>query len=264
VNAAGLWLLDHEGLKRLDQPAAGVSPGPQDEGLAAIWSTDAKEVIFTRLPGRSWRQPLDRPDLGRPLPGASGFATDWSRDGRYLLLQRPGQSPTVDIEIHDLTSGETRPWLATAFNEAQGRMSPDSRWVAYASDSSGRMEVYVRNLARPESPTPVSTNGGTYPSWRSDGHELYFLGPNDELMSAEVSDDGGTLRIGAPTQLFRIALNDIVRDFVSPYEPAPDGQRFLLNVPDSPTPLLSWPTSDRPSRLVLGIGQYNAGLSSCW
>jgi len=69
-----------------------------------------------------------------------------------------------------------------------------------------------------------------------DGRELFFLGPNDEMMAVEMTGAGRPA--SAPTRLFRIPLNDITRVFESPYDVAPDGQRFLLNVPEMPTPLL--------------------------
>jgi hypothetical protein len=70
------------------------------------------------------------------------------------------------------------------------------------------------------------------------GRELFYLGSNDKLMAVAVSVTNGRLVLGEPTRLFRIPVNDITGRAFSPYDVAPDGQRFLLNVPEAPLPLL--------------------------
>ncbi|HEY7474532.1 MAG TPA: hypothetical protein VH679_05935, partial [Vicinamibacterales bacterium] len=111
------------------------------------------------------------------------------------------------------------------------------QWVAYASNVSGRQEIYVRPFEGDGQPTAVSTNGGAHPLWRRDSNELFFLDPTDDVMAVSLTRSGATLTPGKPQRLFRIPLNDITRTSYAPYGVSPDGQRFLLNVPDRPTPL---------------------------
>jgi eukaryotic-like serine/threonine-protein kinase len=67
------------------------------------------------------------------------------------------------------------PLLATPFNEAQGRISPDGRWLAYACDETGRYEIYLRSLDGNQVNVAVSRQGGVQPRRRLDGKELFFL-----------------------------------------------------------------------------------------
>ena len=69
------------------------------------------------------------------------------------------------------------------FNEAQARISPDGRWIAYVSDSTGTQEVYVRRYPDLDAPRHVSAGGGAQPQWRGDQRELFFLAPDRSLMA---------------------------------------------------------------------------------
>jgi WD40 repeat protein len=125
----------------------------------------------------------------------------------------------------------------TSFDEVQGQFSPDGRWVAYASnESSGRYEIYIRPFPRRGGKWQMSTSGGIYPRWRRDGHELFYVAPDNRMMAApiRVAVDGRTLSPGAPVALFATRLttgNTGNAGYTSraQYAVAPDG-RFLLNV----------------------------------
>ena len=77
-----------------------------------------------------------------------------------------------------------------------------------------------------------------FPHCRGDGKEIYYLDPDSGIMMVPVMTSGATFSVGAATRLFRIPLNDLTLNFVSPFDSSPDGQRFLLNVPDTPSSLL--------------------------
>jgi Tol biopolymer transport system component len=173
------------------------------------------------------------------LKGLRGVPQDWSAQGRWLLItgRASSESTTRDLIAYDLENGTVRAWLATEFAEGAARFSPDGTWVAYTSNSSGRGEVYLRMFEGNGQAIPVSTNGGHWPLWRRDGKELYFLSPGDDVMAVDITRSGASITAGEPRRLFRIPLNDITRSSWSPYQVSADGQRFLLNVPDRPTPL---------------------------
>jgi Tol biopolymer transport system component len=205
--------------------------------LAPVWQVDDKALLFQRG-GGVWRQAVDRETPAEELADSRGMATDWSADGRWILIGfDAGATSQRDIRLYDFHSRTSRDWLATEFNEQQGRFSTDGRWIAYTSDSSGQDEVYVRSFAAGGKAQPVSLGGGSHPRWRRDGRELYFLGPGDEMMAVTVTPLTSTIQIGEPKRLFTLPLNDITRSFVSPYDVTPDGQRFLLNRPDRPDSL---------------------------
>lgn len=165
------------------------------------------------------------------------LATDWSPDGKLLLVTRNGnpEAPSTDIITYDVRTGVKREIVATSANEWAGRFSPDGHRIVYTSNAASQQEIYVRDLAD-TTVVPTEIGSGSHPAWRRDGRELFYLGPNDEIMAVEMTPHGEPS--GPPKQLFRIPLNDITRGFTSPYDVTPDGQRFLLNIPEAPEPLL--------------------------
>ena len=122
-------------------------------------------------------------------------------------------------------------FLQTEFNETRATFSPDGRWIAYQSDESGRLEVYIRPFPGPGGKWQVSTNGGSRPRWRRDGKELFYLGLDNKIMAADIklgsaTVDVGTVRASFPINPFGGAGRDI-------YDVTGDGQRFLVASPGS-------------------------------
>jgi hypothetical protein len=121
------------------------------------------------------------------------------------------------------------PVLRTEFFEGWSHFSPDSHWIAYCSDETGRFEVYVRSFTEGGARvTPgkwqVSAAGGYYPQWRRDGKELFFTTPDGKLMAVPVKA-GSTFAPGIPVALFDTHDGSIE----STFDVTPDGQRFLIN-----------------------------------
>ena len=121
-----------------------------------------------------------------------------------------------------------RPLIATSFNEANAMFSPDGRWIAYASDESGRSEIYVTSLAGPAGRWQVSTRGGRDPAWSPSGRELYYLTEDNRMMSVPIVA-GESFNPGTPTFLFVVRYEPGFRRNV--FCVAPDNQRFLFLVP---------------------------------
>ena len=131
--------------------------------------------------------------------------------------------------------------LKTNFGERVGRFSPDGRWVAYQSNESGRSEINIRPFVAPgtggavddratDGQWQVSTIGGIYPVWRQDGKELYYVGPNGDIMAVPITTTGRTLQAGAPEVLFptRILGGGADGLHFRQYDVSRDG-RFLIN-----------------------------------
>ena len=130
----------------------------------------------------------------------------------------PGRSATSDV----------RPLVQTTFNELNGEISPDGRWVAYQSNESGQDEIYVRPFPDANSGRwLISTGGGTRPLWARSGKELFYLGPSGAVMSAAV-EGGSTFRAGNPTRLFEGRYFMSATSAGRTYDVSPDGQRFLM------------------------------------
>src|SRR5207247_8462096 len=83
------------------------------------------------------------------------------------------------------------PFLHAPFNATPGQFSPGGHWIAYASDESGRYEVYVRPFPPGPGKWKISIGGGELARWRRDGKELYFLSPDRKLMAATVKGGSG-------------------------------------------------------------------------
>jgi hypothetical protein len=127
-------------------------------------------------------------------------------------------------------SRQSSPFTQTPFNEYPAVFSPDGRWVAYASDESGRNEVYVAPFPGLGGKWQVSAAGGHWPRWRRDGRELFFLAPDSRMMAAEIEGRWPTFEIATIRPLFQtqVRLRPNVQGYG--YDVSADGQRFLINM----------------------------------
>jgi len=148
--------------------------------------------------------------------------------------------------------GAARAFVDTLLVETQARFSGDGRWIAYAANVSGRLEVYVKPYGRAGEPRQVSANGGSWPQWRRDNAEIVFVAPDETFMAAQVRINGDELTVGAIRPLFKTRLRTRIRLDAYPYDMTPDGQQFLVNAlieENLSTPLsviLNWPRLLRP------------------
>lgn len=125
-----------------------------------------------------------------------------------------------------LNAPKAVPYLQAPANEIGSVLSPDGRWLAYASDESGRFEIYVQSFPQPGSKRQISAAGGYAPLWRSDGKELFYHAPDGKLMAVSVQS-GTTLETITTTALFEFRTNGNMANTY--YDVTQDGQRFLLS-----------------------------------
>jgi Tol biopolymer transport system component len=160
---------------------------------------------------------------------------DWSRDGRSLVYREfdPGNN-RGDLWILPLTpprpggcpaaAGSPIRYLQTPFDESGARISPDGRWLAYASDETRRSEVYVQSFPAPGSKYQISTGGGILPVWSRDRKELFYISTGRELMAVSVEETSGARFVaGTPKIQFQLPVMS-----VPGYDVSPDGKRFLM------------------------------------
>jgi Tol biopolymer transport system component len=208
-----------------------------------IWSPDGLRVLFPSARKGSYdlyakaATGVGQEDVLIKMGTQNGLATDWSRDGRFILYQRPGVMTRQDLWIAPQTGDQQSvPYLQGPYSETNGMFSPDGRWVAYVSDESGRNEVYVQAFPPSGEKRQISTGGGSDAGWRSDGGELFYLAANRNLMAVPVtigrSSTGPVFEPGVPKLLFPVQGNTINRSYAA----GADGRRFLVSTPiDEPT-----------------------------
>ncbi len=117
--------------------------------------------------------------------------------------------------------------MRSPFADLEPTFSPDGKFIAYASNPTGRYEVFVQPFPATGDRWPVSNSGGRQPIWRKDGKELFFVSDDKKFYSVEIVP-GPTFDYGAPRFLFDMRAN--VFNTRNSYIPSPDGQRFLVNM----------------------------------
>jgi len=136
--------------------------------------------------------------------------------GRDILGYRLDQD-TAELSI-----------LATEYDEISPQISPDGRWLAYASQETGQWEIYVRPFPDVSAGKwAVSREGGFSPRWAHSGRELFYLSPDSVLMAARVQG-GASFQVAERRALFDLPDGVIAGPTVFPFDVAPDDQRFIM------------------------------------
>jgi eukaryotic-like serine/threonine-protein kinase len=161
------------------------------------------------------------------------FATDWSPDSRFVLFNSEDPTRSNDIWALPLDrNGQSFPVVQTNFDEQQAQFSPDGKWIAYQSNESGRVEIYVQPFPGPGNKWPISTNGGSQVRWRRDGKELFYVSLDGRLMAVpiRIATNAAPPEVGTPVMLFTPSLGSAVQqaDYRHQYMVSSDGLRFLV------------------------------------
>ncbi len=207
------------------------------EEVAAVWSRDGStlayriadaagpSLILKRASG------LERETRRFTLPITSMddiIPNSWSLDDKEILFTRQVTSGEY-LELIPVAGGEPTRFLAGKSSETNGQISPDGKWVTYASDESGNWEIYVTSFPGAEGKWQVSRGGGSEPRWLADGKEIFYIAPSGMLMGVPVNG-AGIFTTGTPAPLFQIrGRAPISSTDVFTYDVAKDGKRFLVN-----------------------------------
>jgi Tol biopolymer transport system component len=215
---------------------------PRDN-LVPVWSPDSKHIAFSsnregvfdlyvkETGGGNNEELLLKSPLDK-------FASDWSPDGRFLLYVEVDPKTGADLWLLPF-SGDRKPtpFLKTEFVEGDGVFSPDGRFVAYSSNESGKLELYVRPFKRtgtssrsePEHQKKWQISNGLslYPRWRPDGRELFYRTGDPSVIAVPVKS-APIFELGLPRPLFAPFSG---YGGVSSFAVTRDGQRFLFRVP---------------------------------
>ncbi len=196
-----------------------------DEGSKSypVWSRDGRFLYYSntnRNDGTIYRRSSD--GTGSTVEVASTEDGLWplavSGDGRWLVVGAISSQSGHDILRFDLATKAITPLVATASHDQFPALAPDDRLLAYASEQSGRFEIYVQALGSGSGTWQISREGGLHPHWRSDGRELFYFSRPDTVMVVDV-EPGPVPRFSAPRALFRHPMDD--------FDVTPDGQRIV-------------------------------------
>ncbi|HEY2018760.1 MAG TPA: protein kinase, partial [Bryobacteraceae bacterium] len=191
---ADLWLIDTSGntLQFTDTLAHEGSP---------VWSPDGSRLVFfssgkTEGSFDLYTKPVSGGKMELLFANeAAKYPTDWSHDGRYVLFTAVSPSVTADIWAVSTADHHAGPVLNTIYTEGYASLSPDGRWLAYQSDQSGEMEIYVQPFDGIGPGTRRSwrvskEGGGGMPRWRSDAKELFYVTYSGKMMAVAVHPAG--------------------------------------------------------------------------
>jgi eukaryotic-like serine/threonine-protein kinase len=194
-----------------------------------IWSPDAARLVFAsnRLSfndlyvknsdGAQEEKSIVHDDIDK-------FPNDWSRDGKYILYTRH-----TDLWFVNLLDLKKSLFLKAPSLLRNGQFSPDGKWVAYASNETGKWEIYVTSFPEPRGKWQVSVGGGEQPRWQSDGRELFYLSSDSKMMAVPVTT-GANFEARTPVALFQATPRQPIPIFdLFVYDVSRDGQRFLIN-----------------------------------
>jgi Tol biopolymer transport system component len=187
-----------------------------DPGLDVkpVWTPDGRRIAFSSNRGDKtnlnlyWQRADGSGDAQRLTQSKNNqYAASWHPNGKLLAFYEQTPENGTDLMILPIEGDDATGWkpgkptvfLSTTFGEQEPMFSPDGRWLAYSSTSSGRPEVYVRPFPGPGGLQQVSTTGAAIAMWSRTKPELVFLSANPlQLMAATYFVSGGSFRADKP------------------------------------------------------------------
>ena len=249
-----VWLYDvaSHGLSRLTNNFSGVRP--------VGWSADGRRVVYLAVENGGGVQTRRRvASIPWDLSGPAQMLTDNSAvppedasvgpPNGVLAVRYRGYTLPGDISIAPLDSPSAmRSFVATPADEETPRLSPNGKLLAYGSDETGQLEVYVRPVAGPGGRVQISAGGGSEPVWARDGQSLYYRGP-ERMMLASLT----TTPTVAVTKRDTLFVDTYRKEGKAvQYDVLPSGELLMIK-PEirsggRPTVILNWPELMRRAR----------------
>jgi serine/threonine-protein kinase len=206
-------------------------------GSEPVWAPDGTHLVYSSFDNGRYAIRWVRSDGGgehRKLIDSRDrlTPTSFSSDGKHLAYEQNAEGNrdlyTLPIDLADLENpkpGTPQAFLHTAADERDAMFSPNGRWLAYESNVSGRLEIYVEPFPGPGGKWVVSTGGGTFPRWSRTGHQIFFENSDRQIMVAEYEEKGDSFAPKKP-RLWgetRVAGTGTIRN----YDVTPDGKRIV-------------------------------------
>jgi Tol biopolymer transport system component len=205
------------------------------EEVSGVWSRDGSMIAF-RSNAVGVSVELKKARGFEPQRSIQGFRgsddlipNSWSLDGKQILGTLQFGGGGSNLVLVPVSGEKLAPFLVSRASETSGQISPDGKWVAYASNETGDWEIYATTFPGAAGKWQISRGGGTEPRWRGDGKEIFYIGAHDMLMAVPVNTELA-FSTGAPAPLFQIhGRAEISSTDLFTYDVAKDGKRFLVN-----------------------------------
>ncbi len=230
-NQADIWVyeIEREVLTRFTFEGTNFNP---------LWSPDGSSILYCSfqdgLPCNLFVKPLDDSSSPERLT-SNTFITvplSWTKDN-VVLFETIGDRTGRDISFLRLSDpSRAEPLLETAYSEHPASLSLDGEWIVYASDETGRSEVYVRRFPSLSDKRQISNGGGTQPLWTADDGEIVYRS-GDRMMSVPIVTEP-EIQLGTSTTLFESSFHHGEWGWVN-YDVSRDGQRFAMLQPVAET-----------------------------
>jgi serine/threonine protein kinase len=221
---ADVWIYDLQG-----QSAKRMTFDPAIDSMP-VWSPDGTRVVFSSSRKKTFDLYLKTADGAQEesaieaTPAEDKYPSAWSRDGKYILYTRG-----TNLWLLTFHGFKSQLFLKAPSAMKNGQFSPDGKWVAYASNESGKWEIYITSFPDAHGKWQVSNGGGDQPRWRGDGKEIFYLGADGKIWAVTVKE-GANFNPGAPVALFQANQRTLVgTSELLAYDVTQDGHRFLIN-----------------------------------
>jgi eukaryotic-like serine/threonine-protein kinase len=204
-----------------------------------IWSPDGRRIAFASQRAETlrsnlyWQRADGTEEAQRLTSGPNNqIPGSWHRTGMWLAFSEvvTGRSDLMLLPMEgdssQLRPGMPTPLTRTSFNEIEPMFSPDGRWLAYASDESGRYEVYVRPFPSAPGRETISSGGGSFPTWSRTRPELFYRSADGHIMVSTYAADGGIFRAEKPRPVADTLV--VQQGGARRYDLHPDGNRFAI------------------------------------
>jgi len=220
-----LWIQDSR--KAMSALTSGIRSG---NSYAAL-TPDGSKIVFHTQTGLAWIRP-DGTDKVHPIAGttANDYPGSIAPDNSTLAFVRQSAQTSGDVYVLSLNSDASPyPIVTGEAYDGGAQISPDGRWLAFASERSGAFEVYLQKFPTADRVTAVSTHEGSQPRWSADGKELFYR-ECDKMMAVDVKSDAGAsgVVLGTPHLIFEQHYLSGSSTTFPDYDVSPDGERFLM------------------------------------
>ncbi len=240
ANNVDVWISDLE-----RDSSSRFTFAPTEETTPA-WSRDGSTIAYRNIvPVAVHLKKANGLEPDRALPVLSDQADDimpnsWAPGDREVLCTWEPAKDHYQLMLVPVDGTKIHPLMNGSGNETNGQFSPDGKWVSYASDETGKSEIYVTSFPGAAGKWQVSRGGGMEPRWRRDGKAIFYIAPGQMLTEVDITTRD-TFAAAVPRPLFQLHTRAAISSTdLFNYDVAPDGKRFLVNQyikPDQPPPL---------------------------